>query len=238
MTAYAQYSSQALFRYPFGEYKQKATQADNGGDVIQVADGRLGIVQTLGGGTDAIAVGDPETIRTTGVFDLACASGVTFAAGTKLYWDPVALTIVTTGGNANGSYYAGVAVQAKTSGQLWARVDINVPIVASGLTTLDGVATITATGTSVSTGAPLTGKLNFVSNGTASTGIAVTLPAPVAGLVVTVVNSWGTSINVFPNATTGVKLDNATNTAVAVAGYGTSVFRSDGTNWFSQTATA
>lgn len=237
MTAYAQYTAQALHRYPFGEVHQVATQADNGGDVIQLADGRLGVVQGIGGGNDAVAIGDMETIRTVGVYQFPCGSSVTLANGAKAYWDPVALTIVTTGGNANGSYYAGAVVMAKVSGVTSILVDINVPVVATSAAALDATATITATGTTVATAAPLTSKLNFVNNGTATTGIAVSLPAPVAGLVITVVNSWGTSINVFAS-TTAIKIDNAANTAVAVAGYGTSTFRSDGTAWYSQTATA
>jgi predicted RecA/RadA family phage recombinase len=237
MTAYAQYTAQALHRYPFGEIHQVATQVDNGGDVIQTADGRIAIIQGVGGGNDAVAVGDMETLRTTGVYQFPCGSAVTLANGAKAYWDPVALTMVTTAGNANGSYYAGVTTMQKVAGVLSVLVDINVPSVQNAAATLDATASITATGTTVGTAAPLTSKLNFVNNGTATTGIAVSLPAPVAGLVITVVNSWSASINVFAS-TTAIKIDNSANTAVAVASMGTSVFRSDGTAWYSQTATA
>jgi len=251
MTAYAQYTAKALLRLPFGEVQQKAAASYNngntaapynGGTVVQLADGRAAIVQTLGGGNDAAASGDPIVLKYVGQFDLQCLSATTFADGAKAYWDPVANgpdgtpgVVVTTGGNGNGSFYIGLVQGAKSAGQTTVRVDLNGYAVTAA--TLDNTATITATGTTVATAAPLTSKLNFVNNGTATTGIAVSLPAPVAGLVITVVNSWGTSINVFAS-TTAIKIDNAANTAVAVAGYGTSMFRSDGTAWYSQTATA
>ncbi|MGO9111162.1 MAG: capsid cement protein [Thermoguttaceae bacterium] len=247
MTAYAQYAAQALFRYPYGQIHHLAASGDfasggntypaNDGDVLQLADGRIAIIAGVGGGADAAQSGDMLSVYTLGVFQFVCPSATTFSDGAKAYWDPVALTIVTTGGNGNGSFYAGLVIGAKVAGALSVLVDINVPAGALSAAALDATATITATGTTVATAAPLTSKLNFVNNGTASTGIAVSLPAPVAGLAITVVNSWGTSINVFASNTT-IKIDNAANTAVAVAGYGTSVFRSDGTAWYSQTATA
>ena len=82
MTAYAQYNAEALFRDPFGEFQLKATQANNGGDVLELATGLLAVVQTLGGGNDAIAVGDPFVAKTIGVYDLLCnATSDTYADG-------------------------------------------------------------------------------------------------------------------------------------------------------------
>lgn len=53
-----------------------------------------------------------------GVFDINCASGTTFSAGALLYWNAGSSLITTT----NTDVLIGRAAQAKTSGQLKARV--------------------------------------------------------------------------------------------------------------------
>jgi predicted RecA/RadA family phage recombinase len=229
VTAYPQSAAQALHRYPFGEVHQVAAQADNGGDVLQLADGRIGIVQGIGGGNDAVAIGDPENVRTTGVYDMACASATTLANGAKAYWDPVACQIVNAAGGANGAYYAGVAVQAKTAGQLWARVDINV--VPTLTATLDTAATIAAAGANQGAATPITTKLVFVSGANAAKGVA--LPAVALGLTVTVVNEAAAVLLVYPHGTEQIDGGGASTAANQVASK-TQVYRCDGTNWYSQ----
>jgi hypothetical protein len=171
MTAYAQYTAQALHRYPFGEVHQVATQVDNGGDVIQLADGRIGVVQGVGGGNDAVAIGDMETLRTVGTYQFPAATSLVLANGSKAYWDPVALQIVAAGGNANGSYYAGLLVMAKVSGVATILVDINAVSPAQG--TVD-VATVAAQGTNQATAAQVGGGFVLVTGGNSSAGVILT----------------------------------------------------------------
>jgi hypothetical protein len=125
MTAYAQYSAKALFRYPDGQIHQIATQANNDGDVIQLQDGRLGVVQGLGGGVDGISVGDPEVIFNAGIFELLCNTSTTFTQGTLCWWDPVAMTIVGSYNAAHATYAAGFVAKSVASGASTVLVDIN-----------------------------------------------------------------------------------------------------------------
>ncbi len=124
MTAYAQYSAMALFRYPDGQIHQIATQANNDGDVIQLADGRLGVVAGVGGGVDNISIGDPENIWNAGVFEML-SNGAAFTQGQTVYWDPILKQIVPTYNAADATYLAGFVTKAVSAGGTTVLVDIN-----------------------------------------------------------------------------------------------------------------
>lgn len=87
------------------------------GDVVQLA-GFAGIVEGLSG----VASGDKMNVRIRGVFDIACASGTTLAAGVRCEWDDTAKLVVAAAG---GDFELGTVVKAKVSGELVARVAIN-----------------------------------------------------------------------------------------------------------------
>lgn len=66
----------------------------------------------------AIPSGVPGALNMTGVYDIDCASGTTFAVGAALYWNAGTGKITTT----NTDTWAGRAAKAKVSGELKARV--------------------------------------------------------------------------------------------------------------------
>ena len=228
MSAYAQYTAKALLRYLFGEYQQKATQANNGGDVIQLADGRIGVVMTLGGGNDAVSTNDPVALRTTGVFEIASASGTVLAQGVPAYWDPVAAQIVGSGGGANKAVYAGVTAKAKVSGATTVYVDINVAVPGQGMP----LAVISASQTSGQANATkLLAKTNIVETSAAQGYVA--LPAPFFGATCKVMNPTGQTVTVYPNAAEGLLIGAAGSAAsYAVTTGKTVTFEFDGTNWY------
>lgn len=130
------YTAQAIRRQDHHEVQvASAAAAYNPGDLVVncVGDGRCGVVA----GLEAVASGDPVTFYVNGQFELACASGTTFSAGDKVYWDDTNNTAKTT---ATGGYvYVGRAVKAKVSGQLVVLVELNlVAKVVGGTVTLDG----------------------------------------------------------------------------------------------------
>lgn len=232
MTAYAQFTAQALHRYPFGEVHQVATQADNGGDVLQLADGRIAIVQGAGGGNDAVAVGDMETLRTVGTYQFPVVSGITassLANGTLMYWDPVAIGMTTSGGNANGSYYAGPLVMAKAAGIATCLVDIN--ILPPNTQDLDTFGILAAAGSISSGAAQIVSQRCYVTgaNGTK----AVKLPAPAQDLAVTVINEANAMLLIIGHGSETID-GIAGATGINVPGVCVITFRSDGTNWYSQ----
>ena len=125
MTAYAQYSAKALLRYPEGQYHSIANQTDNDGDVIQLADGRIGVVAGLGGGVDGVSIGDPVVIYDLGIFEFQCNNATAFTQGQLVYWDPINLQIVASYSAANATFLAGFVTKAVASGATSVLVDIN-----------------------------------------------------------------------------------------------------------------
>ena len=125
MTAYAQYAAKALLRYPEGQYHSIAAQANNDGDVLQLADGRIGVVAGVGGGVDGVSIGDPLVIYDLGIFEFQCNTGTAFTQGQMVYWDPINLQIVAAYNAANATYVAGFVTKAVASGATSVLVDIN-----------------------------------------------------------------------------------------------------------------
>ena len=189
MTAYAQSTAQALYRNPFGELQVKATQADNGGDVILMGNGMLGVVQTLGGGNDAIASGDPLVVRQVGVFDLIShATSDTYTDGYAVYWDTVANVAYPTLANGN-CVYAGTCVGGKLAGASRVTTNLNGGQAAA----LTGAAT--ATTLAVSSTSTLTGNVSM--GGT----LAVTGAATLSGGA-TLAATLKSSVNATPYTAT------------------------------------
>ena len=130
------YTAQAIRRQEHHEINvNSAAAAYNPGDLVLncIGDGRVGVVA----GLEAVAIGDPVTFYVTGQYDVAAATGLTFAAGAAVFWDDTNHTAKTT---ATGGYqYIGRAVRAKVSGELFVRVELNrQAIVVAGEVTLDG----------------------------------------------------------------------------------------------------
>ena len=130
------YTAQAIRRLDHHEVKvASAAAAYNPGDVVMncCGDGRVGIVSAL----EAVAQGDPVSFYVTGQYDVNCATGTTFSAGDRVYWDDTNNIAKTT---ATGGYVLiGTAVAAKASGPLTVRVEINRELrCVGGTVTLDG----------------------------------------------------------------------------------------------------
>lgn len=106
--------------YECGNFPFAAVAAYSPGDVIQRPDGSLAVLQ----GLEGCAIGErimPDPIRESKIVEFPAASGDTWSAGQKLYWDATAQTVVTVQG---ANKYVGLSVAAKTSGQLVSLVNV------------------------------------------------------------------------------------------------------------------
>lgn len=112
---------EALYTHDAGQIQQAAATTYASGEVIQLEDGRAGVVA----GLQAIASGDAMCLYLAGIFALAAASGVTFAKGEAVYWDASANTAINTANIGAGDFFVGFAEVAKVSGQLVVQTDIN-----------------------------------------------------------------------------------------------------------------
>lgn len=112
------------------------TSALDGGSVVLLADGRVGVTLT------AIAANVLGSVATEGLFDFDSASATVFTAGEDVFWDATNFLAVPAG-NANATYRVGRAVAAKVNGATSVRVQINAT---SGLALRQ---VITADGTAV-----------------------------------------------------------------------------------------
>jgi len=88
------------------------------GDVVILSDNRVGVVVA------DVADGVQGAVYIDGVFDITSASGTTFSAGAAVSLDVSADNVIVST-TAAGDVLAGVALAAKTSGQLVATVDLN-----------------------------------------------------------------------------------------------------------------
>lgn len=102
-----------------------ATADHTSGEVINLggADDRAAIVTGLN--ATALTTGSEIAVIVSGPVSLASASGVTFAAGARVYWDLSANTAIPAGSAAAGDFDCGPAIRAKASGQLVVQVDLN-----------------------------------------------------------------------------------------------------------------
>lgn len=90
----------------------------DGGSVVLLPDGRVGVTKT------AIAAGVLGAVGTEGVFDFNSDTATVISEGEDVYWDASGLLAVPAG-NAAASYRVGRAVRAKVSGDLVVRVLLN-----------------------------------------------------------------------------------------------------------------
>jgi hypothetical protein len=114
------FTATSLYRHDHHQVNGIAGSALSGGDLVVLADGRLGQVA----GLETIASGDPVAYNVVGQIDIASASGTTFAVGDSVYFNTSTLLAVTAPG-AN-VVYAGRCTKAKVSGDLSVLTDLNV----------------------------------------------------------------------------------------------------------------
>lgn len=112
--------AEALLRYSHGEAKFTAATTYASGQIIQLSDGRAGVIA----GLNAIASGDAVTAYTAGVFAVATASATTFSKGDPVYWDDSASVAVATPGEA-ADVFLGLAMDACANGDTTVAVDLN-----------------------------------------------------------------------------------------------------------------
>jgi len=111
--------SEAIFRQNAGQQDYTPGGAKSAGEVIELDDGRAGVVKT------DLAASEKGAVYTAGIFDFAAATGTTFSAGDDIYWDASADLAIGADAAAADDFRVGSAVAAKTSGPLVVRVDLN-----------------------------------------------------------------------------------------------------------------
>lgn len=89
------------------------------GQVITAISGLAGIVM----GTINKAIGEPAVLALDGLWEISCATGTTASAGDAAYFDTSTNLVVTAGGT--NIIYIGTFMTAKTSGQLFATIGLN-----------------------------------------------------------------------------------------------------------------
>lgn len=174
------------------------------GDIVAVGDGRIGVVT----GLEAIASGDPMSLRVYGQFDiLKQATTDTYAVGAPVYYDPSGKQAYTVEGA--GYLYAGRCVKASASGDTYVYTDINVlpPVRVP-------VYAVTALGSGQSDAAPLIEGLNVVTGANGTLGVV--LPTAVPGMVVYIKGVTAGVLKVYP-ATGGTINALSANAAMSLA---------------------
>lgn len=110
--------SEAIFRQNAGQQDYTPGSAVSAGEIVELPDGRAGVVKT------DLAASAKGAVYTTGILDVLAATGTLFTAGDPVYWD-ISASLAVDAPGAEGDLYIGTAVAAKTSGQLVVRVDLN-----------------------------------------------------------------------------------------------------------------
>ena len=112
---------ESTYRQGGGQQDYTPAAAVVAGQIVVLPDGRVGSVKA------DLAASELGAVYTSGIFDVACASGTTFSAGGPVWWDDSAgaavgpvLTL-----DPAADVYLGRAVEAKGSGPLVVRVDLN-----------------------------------------------------------------------------------------------------------------
>ncbi len=103
--------------------EQVVTPAEgyNPGDVVLAPSGRPGYIVSQ----RPLEEGEPATIRTTGLSDVAAASATLFDAGVLVGWDDTAKLAVAA---ASGDFVIGTAAREKVDGETTVKVIWNDPI--------------------------------------------------------------------------------------------------------------
>lgn len=123
--------TEAIFKGDDGLEQYVATAALVSGQIVILPTGQTGIVA----GLSPVAIGDVYAAYTEGIFDVASATGTTFAQGARVYWDDTNNVAV---GTAT-AIPLGIAAAAKASGPLTVSVILGAnkalcPVVSGGVT--------------------------------------------------------------------------------------------------------
>ncbi len=110
--------AEALLLGPQDEQVITAAAALNSGDIVQLGDGRAGVVEGLG----SYAIGDKVTVKTSGRYRCLAATGTTFAVGVNVDWEDTTKLCVA---DAGGDFALGKAEFAKASGPLYVDILLN-----------------------------------------------------------------------------------------------------------------
>lgn len=116
---YALYSSQFTLREDPWTVRATAAAAYNPGDVVKLANGLAAFVT----GASPIAIGEIVTFQTSGVGDVACATGTTWSDGARVWWTSANLAAAADPGTSG--FYLGTARGAKGAGPTVVRVELN-----------------------------------------------------------------------------------------------------------------
>lgn len=96
-----------------------AAAALSPGQVVKLPDGRAGVVCA----NSPVASGSRYSAYTAGDFEFAVDTATTLSVGQEAQWDEGDNEVVAAGGV--GDFRIGLVKEAKTSGQVWVRIDLN-----------------------------------------------------------------------------------------------------------------
>lgn len=210
---------EALLSYEAGQVQFTAAQALASGEIIQLSDGRAGVIA----GLSAIAIGEAACAYTRGIFLAAAATGVTFIEGETVFWDASANTAINSEDTGLADFALGVAVAAKVSGVLVVNVDLNAHVSRQKILEIAAATTLTA----ADLGATVYGD-------TQAGAFSVTLPtaASCKGGRFTFIRA-GTGVNALTlDGDASETVDNATTVATMDAARDTLTIESNGSAWF------
>jgi uncharacterized protein DUF2190 len=106
------------------ELIRTAATALNSGDIVPLEDGRVGVVQ----GLVPVVSGDQYAAGVVGIYNVAAASGTTFALGVPVFYNTSTDLAVNEAATLDGAtaIYLGVCAKAKVSGETTVAVDLNI----------------------------------------------------------------------------------------------------------------
>ena len=100
-----------------------APAAGAAGQVIQLADGRAGVVQGANASSDAYASGDTITVAVSGVYAILKTAAIALLKGGKAIWDRSANTAGFAKGN--GDFYLGTVAADAVAADATVQIDLN-----------------------------------------------------------------------------------------------------------------
>lgn len=109
----------AIFRQETGAVDYTPAAAKVAGDVVQLDDGRAGIVST------DLAASEKGALETEGIHDFLAASATLFSVGDDVFWDYSANLAIRAEDAIGEDFRVGPALVAKVDGETRVRVDLN-----------------------------------------------------------------------------------------------------------------
>ena len=113
-------TAEAIFLKDSDTVTLVAAAARASGEVMQLADGRAGVVQ----GLNARAIGDEVSLRVRGIVTVQKTADINILKGGRVFWDRSAGTA--TYKMASGDFFMGVAAQDSLAAATTVQVDLNV----------------------------------------------------------------------------------------------------------------